>query len=65
MARSRPAGLPGFKTIRDVMDETGFCRLTVDRMVRDGRLPAKRMGRLILIPEAALANLAASLPDAF
>lgn len=43
---------------REVAEATGLSRETVLRMVRDGRLPSRRVGRAVLIPAEAVEALA-------
>ncbi len=60
------ASIPGYLTIKDLQSKTGLSRSTLLMMLRTCKLPSKRMGgRLILVPEAALADYLASLPAAF
>ena len=62
---TRTAGPQGYVSIANVQERLGVCRSTVERLVKSGALGAKRMGRLILIPESALAAYLKSLPPAF
>lgn len=45
--------------IREVAEATGLCAGTVSRMVREGKLPATRVGRAILIPADAVEAMVA------
>ena len=59
------ATIPGYLTIKQLMAETGLCRTTVEGLVKSGKMPSRRMGRIILVPADALAAYLASLPAAF
>lgn len=59
------ATIPGYKTIKDLQDQTGLCRTTIEKLVKTGKFPSRRFGRLILVPDSALADYLASLPPAF
>ena len=65
MSTRQTVGQQGCLTIAEVQDRLSVCRATVEKLIRSGRLPARRMGRLILIPEADLAAFLKALPAAF
>jgi excisionase family DNA binding protein len=48
----------GFLRPAEFAEALGVSVITVQVWVRDGRLPAVRLGRLILIPEDALRRVA-------
>ena len=62
---TRTAGPPGFVTIAQAQSHLGCCRSTVEKLLRHGSLPAKRFGRVILIPTEALDRYVQTLPPAF
>jgi excisionase family DNA binding protein len=44
----------GFARVADVARALGVSVATVQRWIREGRLPAVHLGRLVLVPEDAL-----------
>ena len=64
MSTRQSVGPQGCLTIAEVQDRLSVCRATVEKLIRSGRLPAKRMGRLILVEHSALAAFLKSLPAA-
>ena len=59
------ATIPGYLTIKDLQARTGLSRPSIEKLVKSGKLPSRRLGRLILVPDGALAEYLASLPAAF
>jgi len=55
--RTRAEITKGFLSLRDYAEVFGVKQATIQRWVRDGSLPAVRLGRLTLIPKDALERL--------
>ena len=51
-----------FLTVQDVVEATGQHRTTVVRLIAQGRIPACRLGRRILIDPDFLENLISKVP---
>jgi excisionase family DNA binding protein len=61
---TRPPSQPQFITIAEAAVRLGVSEKTVRRWIRDGKLPAVRMGSQIRIPLGALLHFIGSLPPA-
>jgi excisionase family DNA binding protein len=52
------SAIPGFLTLHEVADLLGVCHSQVARDVRNGKIPATRLGQQALIPETLAKELA-------
>lgn len=64
MNEQKQRGPRGTITVTEAARILDVCDRTIRRYIRDGLIPAKRAGRRILIPRAALDNWFDKLPDA-